>query len=179
MSYVIEFGIKDLSGIKIPKEVVKDFKKEIKPLKKKIKKLEKLSDNEMTVKQLNELKDLKNELNNFTFYISDSFYLTLDSEKAVENGKYSIYWDKEEELLEISLDEDSLELCLEDDFFVANGSLYNSSNYGWTMELMESLIKEFKCSATFQDLGDEEYGFEDECSRDFEPDTVWKDGVLC
>ena len=180
MSYVIEFGIKDLSGIRIPKKVVKDFKKEIKPLKKKIKKLEKLSDHKMTVSQLNELKELRNELYNFTFKISDSFYLTLDYDKSFVEGKYFIYWDKDMEMLSIDLEEDVLELYLDvNDFFSGSGSLYNSSNHGWTKELIESLIKEFKCSATFHDLGDEEYGFEDECSRDFEPNEVWKDGLLC
>jgi len=184
MSYFSAFKIKDTSEIKIPSFKIKEFELILLNREIRLNEIDAIDEDELKVKEYKKLIKEKDELKKpFIYDISNIFKITNNYtifSNFYEKGKYMFYFEKNK--LSVLLEEgETFEFVLKDNFYIGDGEFYSNSNYGWTKDMIVSIIKEFKFSAIIEDMGDEEYGFvyADGCDRKLNEPEVWKYGVLC
>jgi len=182
MGYYSAFKIEDTSGLKIHKEKIDSFVLKIKERNSRIAFIDGLDDS-ITVKQYKEYQEEReNLLKPIIMNISPSFKITNDYSTFENNysDKENILYFNNREISFMLEESETFELRLSNDYYIGFGELYSSSNYSWVKKVFETFIKEFKCSAIIEDMGDEEYGFvyEDGCSRDLKSNIIYKEGVL-
>jgi len=183
MGYYSAFKIDDTSGLKIPKEKIDEFISKLKKINERIGFIDNIDDDSISGKEYKEYqKEKETLLKPIIVSISPSFNITNDYftfENNYSDKKFLIYFNDKE--ISFMLDEgETFELKLSNNYYIGNGELYASSNHSRIQDMIEIFIKEFKCSAIIEDMGDEEYGFvyEDGCNRDLKVNIIYKEGVL-
>ena len=183
MSYYSAFKIKDTSGLKIPNDVIAELINKIEETRNRIDFIDNIDDNTITGK---EYKDYQKE----KIILSQAIVVDFFERFKITNDYFTFqtYYDRASQMLyfdgkriSFMFDEgETFQLQESGDFYIGDGEMYSSSNGGWTQEMIETFIEEFKCSAIIEDMGDEEYGFvyEDGCSRDLTSPIIYKKGVL-
>jgi len=182
MSYISAYNIPDTKGFKIPVKYIKEFIKDTKE-KDRVNYLKTLTEDVMTVKELNEMKELESKNNSIEVKISKNIIITNANfnNYSFDHDEIVLFYQKNNDRILYSLEEDGeIIFNLKDEYFESNGSIYFETNNDFIKNEIIQMIEFFKWNAVIEDQGDEEYGIEgrDVCKRDLRKDEIYIKGKL-
>lgn len=170
MSYIT--GAKaQIKGNFDAKEILESFKPS-----EKIDNLQKLSEDEMTVTQLKQLKELiRQESEKEVEY--KGLIITKNKKLEYKNEKTILYLNINSLLLPLGEEELFINI-VNNCFEVEEQTIYVHSNHGIATNDLIKVIEAFEFNALISDDGDEEYGFDsqDGCKRALEPSVLYIKG---